>query len=54
MLYSNSFTRDGRLSEHSKKELNKKMYIIKLLSILFIGYIIFTVQLLLLQIHYIL
>lgn len=39
----NFFTKEKDLSEEEKKELNKKMYGMKLLNIVFIGYIIFTV-----------
>lgn len=39
----NFFTKEKKLSEEEKKELNKKMYGMKLLNIVFIGYIIFTV-----------
>ncbi|WP_291650715.1 hypothetical protein [Clostridium sp.] len=39
----NFFERCRKLSEYEKKELNKKMYAMKILNIFFIGYIIFTI-----------
>ena len=39
----NFFTKQRELSDEEKEELNKKMYGMKLLSIVFIGYVIFTV-----------
>ena len=39
----NFFTRDRKLSEGEIKELNKKMYGMRLLNIVFIGYIIFII-----------
>ena len=39
----NFLERGRKLSKDEKKELNKKMFVIKLLNIFFIGYIIFTI-----------
>lgn len=39
----NFFTEARKLSEEEEKELNKKMFGMKLLNIFFIGYIIFTI-----------